>query len=208
MATNLKLGSSDIKALLTTYESKQRQLQFELEQTKKIIRSFKSALPELEAAEAAQMAAIAEAATAIEEVAIPSAAAVAPAKRRGRPAKAKGSTTEKKVTKPRQKKTKKKDRSSGYRLSEYDLLVFKALEETGSAMINSEIVSFIEADQLAKGEAADADQIQTMVVRSLQKLANRRDDIRKVPFEGRGMAYALPAWLNGKGELKRKHSRK
>ena len=108
MATNLKLGSSDIKALLTTYESKQRQLQFELEQTKKIIRSFKSALPELEAAEAAQMAAIAEAATAIEEVAIPSAAAVAPAKRRGRPAKAKGSTTEKKVTKPRQKKTKKK----------------------------------------------------------------------------------------------------
>lgn len=204
---NLKLGSSDIKALLATYESKQRQLQFELDQTKKIIRSFKSALPELEAAEAAQMANLAEVAV-LDDVEV--APAAAPKKRRGRPAgiaskKMASDIPAKKATK---KKSGKKSRSEGYRLSEYDLLVFKALEETGSAMINSEIVSFIEADQKARGQTADADYIQTMVVRSLQKLANRRDDILKVPYEGRGRAYALPSWVNNKGELKRKHSRK
>lgn len=204
---NLKLGSSDIKALLATYESKQRQLQFELDQTKKMIRSFKSALPELEAAEAAQMASLAEVAV-LDEVAV--APVVAPKRKRGRPAgistkKMAGDIPAKKQTR---KKSGKKGRSAGYRLSEYDQLVFKALEVTGTAMINSEIVDFIEADQKSRGEKADADHIQTMVVRSLQKLANRRDDILKVPYEGRGRAYALPAWVNNKGDLKRKHSRK
>ncbi len=204
---NLKLGSSDIKALLATYESKQRQLQFELDQTKKMIRSFKSALPELEAAEAAQMASLAEVAV-LDEVAV--APVVAPKRKRGRPP---GISTKKMVSnipakKQTRKKSGKKGRAAGYRLSEYDLLVFKALEVTGTAMINSEIVTFIEDDQKSQGKAADADYIQTMVVRSLQKLANRRDDILKVPYEGRGRAYALPAWVNNKGELKRKHSRK
>lgn len=205
---NLKLASSDIKALLANYESKQRQLQFELDQTKKMIRSFKSALPELEAAEAAQMATLAEAAAGLQEVAV--APVAVPKRKRGRPAgiASKKVASEIPARKPGRKKSAKKDRSAGYRLSEYDLLVFKALEVTGTAMINSEIVSFIEADQQSSGQAADADHIQTMVVRSLQKLANRRDDILKVPYEGRGRAYALPAWVNNKGELKRKHSRK
>jgi hypothetical protein len=42
----------------------------------------------------------------------------------------------------------------------------------------------------------------------LQKLANRREDIKKVPYEGRGMAYALPEWLNGQGVIKKKHAHK
>ncbi len=200
---NLKLASSDIKQLLATYESKQRQLKFELEQTNRMIRNFKSALPNLEAAEAAQIASIAEAAAIIEEVAIPEAVA-APKKRGrkpGRPAKAASSKAPVKAT----AKSSKKDRSSGYRLSEYDLLVFKALEETGSAMLTAEITDFIVAQQGANG---DANKAQTMVVRSLQKLANRRDDIRKVSYEGRGRAYALPNWVNGKGNLKRKYARK
>ena len=206
---NLKLASSDIKALLATYESKQRQLQFELDQTKRMIRNFKSALPNLEAAEAAQIASIAEASTVLEEVAIPAAAAVAaPPKKRGRKPKNGSSAAPAKA--PRQAKAKKtkKDRSSGYRLSEYDLLVYKSLEQTGTAMITSEITDFIVADQSKDGGKVDAAHVQTMVVRSLQKLANRRNDILKVPYEGRGMAYALPNWVNGKGDLKRKHARK
>ena len=204
---NLKLGSSDIKALLATYESKQRQLQFELDQTKKMIRSFKTALPELEAAEAAQMASLTDVAV-LDKVSV--APVVAPKRKRGRPAgvAAKKNASSILAEKQTKKKSSKQGRSAGYRLSSYDQLVFKALEVTGTAMINSEIVAFIEADQKSRGETADADHIQTMVVRSLQKLANRRDDILKVPYEGRGRAYALPAWVNSKGDLKRKYSRK
>ncbi|MEL6969757.1 MAG: hypothetical protein AAFZ63_11165 [Bacteroidota bacterium] len=200
---NLKLASSDIKQLLATYESKQRQLQFELEQTKRMIRNFKSALPNLEAAEAAQIASIAEATAVIEEIAIPAAAA-AP-KKKGRKPRAASTITPAVAPLKTSKKTSKKDRSTGYRLSEYDLLVFKALEDTGAAMLTAEITDFIVASQ---GKDADAAKVQVMVVRSLQKLANRRDDIRKVSYDGRGRAYALPNWVNGKGELKRKHARK
>ena len=200
---NLKLASSDIKQLLATYESKQRQLQFELEQTKRMIRNFKSALPNLEAAEAAQIASIAEATAVIEEIAIPAAAA-AP-KKKGRKPRAASTITQAVAPHKSSKKTSKKDRSTGNRLSEYDLLVFKALEDTGAAMLTAEITDFIVASQ---GKDADAAKVQVMVVRSLQKLANRRDDIRKVSYDGRGRAYALPNWVNGKGELKRKHARK
>ncbi|MEL6661122.1 MAG: hypothetical protein AAFP77_09435 [Bacteroidota bacterium] len=199
---NLKLASSDIKQLLATYESKQRQLQFELEQTKRMIRNFKSALPNLEAAEAAQIASIAEATAVIEEVAIPAAAAP---KKRGRKPRAASATTPAAAPRKTSGRKSKKDRSSGYRLSEYDLLVFKALEDTGTAMLTAEITDFVVANQ---GKDADAAKAQVMVVRSLQKLANRRDDIRKVSYDGRGRAYALPKWVNGKGELKRKHARK
>lgn len=208
---NLKLGSTDVKQLLATYESKQRQLKFELDQTTKMIRNFKSILPEIEAAEMAQLVAIANAPSALADVSVPEIAKAVKAtgKKRGRPAKAKVVAQDQPAEAPvRRGRKKSKGRAAGYRLSEYDLLVFKALDNTGQAMINSEIVSFIENDHKANGKKADSDEIQTMVVRSLQKLANRRDDIRKVPYEGRGMAYALPGWLNSKGDLKRKHSRK
>ena len=168
-----------------------------------MIRNFKSALPNLEAAEAAQIASIAEASTVIEEVAIP-AAAPAP-KKRGRKPKAAAEAAPAKAPRKTTTRKSKKDRASGYRLSEYDLLVFKALEETGSAMLTAEITDFIVA---AQGKGADAAKAQVMVVRSLQKLANRRNDIRKVSYDGRGRAYALPKWVNGKGDLKRKHARK
>lgn len=206
---NLKLASSDIKQLLATYESKQRQLQFELEQTKRMIRNFKSALPNLEAAEAAQIASIAEANAVLEEVAISAAATVAaPPKKRGRKPKSASTAAPAKAPRPAKARKTKKDRSSGYRLSEYDLLVYQALEQTGTAMITSEITDWIVADQSKNGGSSDAEKVQIMVVRSLQKLANRRKEILKVPYDGRGMAYALPSWVNNKGDLKRKHTRK
>lgn len=209
---NLKLGSSDVKQLVANYEAKQRQLQFELDQTKRMIRSLKNTLPAIEQAESEQAAILIEAETTIEEVSVPAPVAKPGGKRRGRPAGKKNGAKTKKVTAPKvSKKKEKKDsktRASGYRLSEYDQDVFNALKSTGRAMINAQIVSFIEEDKKEKGENPGTDEIQKMVVRSLQKLANRRDDIKKVPYEGRGMAYALPEWLNGQGVIKKKHAHK
>ncbi len=202
---NLKLGSSDIKQLLANYDSRQRQLQFELDHTKNMIRNLKSALPAIEQTEAEQAAILVEieADTEITPVAVAQPAA----KRRGRPAKKKNADAKPKAAK-KKVKAESKERALGYRLSEYDELVFKALRDTDHAMINAQIVAFIEQDKAAQGENPGTEEIQTMVVRSLQKLANRRDDIKKVSYGGRGMAYALPEWLNGQGAIKKKHAHK
>jgi hypothetical protein len=203
---NLKLGSSDIKQLLANYESRSRQLQFELDHTKNMIRNLKSALPTIEQAEAEQAAILVEL-EANTQIAAPEAIAQPAAKRRGRPAKKKNAEAKPQAAKV-QEKQERKERASGYRLSEYDELVFKALRDTDHAMINAQIVAFIEQDKAAQGENPGTEEIQTMVVRSLQKLANRRDDIKKVSYEGRGMAYALPEWVNSQGVIKKKHAHK
>jgi len=50
----------------------------------------------------------------------------------------------------------------------------------------------------AKGEAITEEGAAKMVARFLQKLANRHKTFVKVPYEGRGYAYALPEWMRGK----------
>lgn len=202
---NLKLGSSDIKQLLANYESRQRQLQFELDHTKNMVRNLKSALPTIEQAEAEQAAILVELEADTQITSAPETTTQPATKRRGRPAKKKNADAKPKTAKVKEKKE-RKERASGYRLSEYDELVFKALHDTDHAMINAQIVAFIEQDKAAQGENPGTEEIQTMVVRSLQKLANRRDDIKKVSYEGRGMAYALPEWLNSQGAIKKKHA--
>ena len=197
---NVKLSSSDVKHLLATYESKQRRLQFEMEHVKGLVRNLKNALPALERAEAEQAEQVAAAADEIETISAPPAAAENGSVKRPRK-KAADRKTKKKTAE-------KKDRSSGYRLSEYDELLFDTLRENDRAMINSEIVEYVEQKQREKGLEMAEGEVQTMIVRSLQKLANRRKEIRKVPYEGRGMAYALPEWLNAQGEIKKKHARK
>lgn len=236
---NLKLSSLDIRQLLNSYEAKLRQLQFEADQTKKMIRDLKAAIPAIEQVESAQLAVFDQEISALADVTALAeeqkpAKPAKTTKRVGRPAtkgkkprtpKAKAAapeatTTEATTTEatapaePKVKKTRKtkkaadkSGRAAGYRLSEYDQYIFDALQATGKAMINSEFLTYIEESKAAQGLPVDAEEISTMVTRSLQKLANRRTDIAKVPYEGRGMAYALPEWLNPQKELKAKYKR-
>ena len=173
-----------------------------------MIRNLKSALPAIEQTEAEKAAILVE--FEADTQVVPTEVAPPATKRRGRPAKKKVAKAVAKEAKEAKVKPKKepKERASGYRLSEYDELVFQALRDTDHALINSQIVAFIEQQKAAQGENPGEEEIQTMVVRSLQKLANRRDDIKKVPYEGRGMAYALPEWLNAQGVIKKKHAHK
>ena len=51
------------------------------------------------------------------------------------------------------------------------------------------------------GKSVNDAEVKNKVTRSLQKLANRRNDLKKVAFPGKGHAYALPEWLSEKGKL-------
>ena len=84
-----------------------------------------------------------------------------------------------------------------------DQTIIGLIEKQGRAMISSELVTgLMEAKKMKETEA------KTMLNRTLHKLANRRSDLKKVPYAGRGFAYALPNWVNAQGKAKRqyKHS--
>lgn len=128
----------------------------------------------------------------------------APKRKRGRkPAKG----ANKKAKASTGGKGNKGDRSSGYRLSPTDELVFKALEDNGKVLITTEIQDYVENAYRDQGDEKSGEEVRLLISRSLQKLANRRNDLIKVPYEGRGYAYARPEWVNKDGELKRKFTR-
>ncbi len=90
---------------------------------------------------------------------------------------------------------------SGYKLSVWDEDVVAAISNAGKATITQEIIDFVSAQDTLRGTNSGEDEVRKKVTRSLQKLANRRGDIIKVNFKGKGFAYALPEWFNNKGKL-------
>ncbi len=131
-------------------------------------------------------------------------------RRRGRPkgttTKAKTKTTGRGKAKPGRKKA-AKDRSSGYRLSKYDELILQALDDRNKVMITNELQDFVEEQIRNEGQPVDPEEVRLRISRSLQKLVNRRKDLIKVPYEGRGFAYGRQNWFNKEGELKSKYGR-
>ncbi len=125
-------------------------------------------------------------------------------------ATAKAKATPKKPTKKAPAKKKKGTRArsaTGYRPSEYDLLVMESLDEKGQILIASEMQDYIKDKFEKEGRNTDEEEIKVMVTRSLQKLANRREDLKKVKYEGRGFAYAQPKWVTAQGDVKKKYQR-
>lgn len=91
-------------------------------------------------------------------------------------------------------------------LSEWDKLIINTLQESGKVMINQEIYDSIVDELKARELFRDEMKAKAKLNQSLVKLANRRGDLIKVRFEGRGFAYALPEWMEG-SRLKREYSR-
>ncbi|MCB0637485.1 MAG: hypothetical protein KDC54_12740 [Lewinella sp.] len=208
--SNVKLNSADLKHLINRYEADLRQLHFQMESTRRILHDLREALPAIEADELAQTANIAEAPSPLADIL----SDAKPARGRGGRKATKAKTTgRKRGPKPGAKKKaapKAKasaEKPSGYRLSEIDQLIMEALEARGKALINSEMQEYVEAKKQAAGEKVDSDDISIKISRSLQKLANRRKDLIKVPYDGRGKAYAMPSWVNPDGTTKKKYAR-
>ncbi len=92
-------------------------------------------------------------------------------------------------------------------LSEWDKIIMNDLQRKGRVMVNQEILDNIREELKVKGLYKSEDKAKAKLNQCLVKLANRRGDLIKVRFEGRGFAYALPEWMIG-GKLKSEHSRK
>ena len=115
-----------------------------------------------------------------------SASTPTPAKKRGRPKKAVAETP----AKPQVPVT--KTDMGGYRLSEWDNFVLDTIKGKNKIVITKELID--QAPKYFKKPRLQETEIKNKLNRSLHKLANKRKAILKVPYEGRGHAYALPEW--------------
>ena len=218
------LNKLELKDLILRYESELKKLQMQLDITKKTIddlkKQEKNAQPIVNAKKATSAAAPAEPKRRGRPKKVTTeATAPAEPKRRGRPKKV---TTEdsapaapkrrgrpkKVVSTPAAPKVDgRKNRTvvGGYKLSEWDQFIIDSLKDKQKVLINQELLDL--AQEKVTKEKLDMDmvQIRGKLNRSLHKLANRRDDLIKVDFPGKGYAYGLPGWKSGPNDVKKKY---
>jgi hypothetical protein len=93
------------------------------------------------------------------------------------------------------------------KLSPWDQFIIDTLENKDRVLIMSEFLDIVTKD-FAGAQGLSETKIKSKLNAVFHKLANKKGNIIKVSFEGRGFAYALPQWLNSAGELKKKYRRK
>lgn len=129
---------------------------------------------------------------------------VAPTRKPGRPKKA---SSEKKASTPGKRGRKPNQKLGGYRLSDWDQLIVDGIKNAGKALIKSELLDMAAQKNDAENLKLDEQALNVKISQSLHKLANRRDDLFKIDFPGRGFAYALSEWKTSKGDLPKKYTR-
>ncbi|MBS4056073.1 MAG: hypothetical protein KGZ82_02005 [Bacteroidales bacterium] len=118
--------------------------------------------------------------------------AIAPKGKRGRPRKEKLVDLTPKTRKP-------------YPLSIWDTLILQSLEENGKAMLSKTIIEQVKQKATEAGIFDSEEKLKSKVNQCLVKLANKRNDIKKVNYKGKGFGYALPVWYDEKGKLTKEH---
>lgn len=129
-------------------------------------------------------------------------AASAPAPRkRGRPKK-----EETVAAKPAKKQESKirtlqeeESKPKGYRLSDWDLFIVNTIRKSNRALVNSDLME--KALIRVKKEKLDMDEmtLRGKLNRSIHKLSNKRGDLIKVDYPGKGFAYGLAEWADETG---------
>lgn len=219
------LSLQEINDLISKYNSELRKLEYQATKIQEALYDLQRMSVNIEGLQLEAPKTLAEGKFETLE-ATPAASAEQPAtapKRRGRKKK---SETEKKPAaakskrgrKPGVKATKQvpkaqptdqqpEGKRGGYKLSIWDQFILDTLSTKGITLINSEIYN------LAKDYAQDNDidisnvELRGKLSRSIHKLANKRGEIIKVEFPGKGYAYALQNWVDGNGELHQKYQR-
>lgn len=89
-----------------------------------------------------------------------------------------------------------------YPLSDWDTLILNVIREEGRAILSKELYNrcFIKAAEM--GIAMDETKNKAKINQCLVKLSDRRHDIEKVRYGGRGYAYCLPEWVDEDGRIK------
>lgn len=93
-----------------------------------------------------------------------------------------------------------------YPLSDWDTLILNIIKEEGRAILSKDLYNkcFIRADEL--GISMDEIKNKAKINQCLVKLSDRRHDIMKVRYGGRGYAYCLPEWVDDDGRIKEEYS--
>lgn len=105
----------------------------------------------------------------------------------------------------KEKKTRKKKSKAGRKqqpLSLWDQMIVDSIKAKGKPAINKDILSYITTKAIEHGVYENEEKTRVKLNQCLIKLtADNRKAVVKVPYEGRGHAYALPKWVNKEGEL-------
>ncbi len=182
----------EINDLIRKYQSELRKLEFQISHTKKTI----SELQNLQQQGSTELDVHPSSSPAEEEIyEFPAEEKVEKKNQR----KKQNQTESKKeaVTLPKQKR--------GYRLSEWDLFILEKLEEKGHILVNADFFDLALPFVKEKNLDLDDTQIRGKISRSIHKLANKRNEIIKTNFPGKGYAYGLKSWFNAQGKLKKKY---
>ena len=95
----------------------------------------------------------------------------------------------------------------GYKLSEWDQFIINSLQNKKKTLINTELLTLAQKKAKKEGRSFDSDYAKGKLNRSLHKMANKRGDIIKTRYDGKGFAYGLPEWFDKEKSLKNKYKR-
>ncbi len=93
-----------------------------------------------------------------------------------------------------------------YPLSDWDRFILDGITNADKVLINQEILDNMAKGAKEKGIFKDLNDLKVKLNQHLIKLANRRGDLVKVKHKGRGHAYAMKEWMDGK-KLKPEYKR-
>lgn len=94
-----------------------------------------------------------------------------------------------------------KNRRRQRKLSDWDNMVLESLREKGKALTSSDLFAHFEAKAKESGLYETEEKLRFKLNQILVKLSNKRGELVKIDYPGRGFAYALPEWMNEKGKL-------
>lgn len=188
-----RLSSSEIQDLINKYQSELKKLEFQTEEIVSTINELEDWLGSVVQSENSALEKMKK------KKGVTSSKNVAPhgiKLRRGRPPKGTKTLDEDGTVSGEIKK--------GYKLSNWDKWVITSISQNDKPQITQEIIGSVTKLTQEAGFSTNDTEIKNKVIRSLQKLANRRGDLVKVPYKGKGHAYAIP----GMPGLKRTVGRK
>ena len=90
----------------------------------------------------------------------------------------------------------------GYRLSEWDIFIINSIKDANRVLVNAEIMDKAKAKNKKEKVTMDDLTLHGKLNRSIHKLANKRRDLIKVDFPGKGYAYGLAEWADEKGKIR------
>ena len=108
-------------------------------------------------------------------------------------------------TKPNRQRRKEINPRKPYPLSEWDKIILDIVSESGKAQLSKDIYEKAFAKSKEVGIFIDEIKSKAKINQCLVKLTNRRSDLKKVKYGGRGFAYCLPEWINENGILDKEY---